>query len=30
MAEENQVANNAAEQKSPEFAIQRIYIKDVS
>lgn len=29
MAEENQVANGE-EAKSPEFAIQRIYIKDVS
>ncbi len=31
MAEENQVENNeAAAQQSPEFAIQRIYTKDVS
>ena len=30
MAEENQVANNEVKKESPEFAIQRIYIKDVS
>lgn len=30
MAEENQVGNNEAKQDSPEFAIQRIYTKDVS
>jgi preprotein translocase subunit SecB len=30
MAEENQVENNEAAQQSPEFAIQRIYTKDVS
>ncbi|MEY8200356.1 MAG: protein-export chaperone SecB [Colwellia sp.] len=30
MAEENQVDNSEAAQQSPEFAIQRIYTKDVS
>ena len=30
MADENQVENNEAAQQSPEFAIQRIYTKDVS
>ena len=30
MAEENQVENSEAAQQSPEFAIQRIYTKDVS
>ena len=30
MAEENQVENTEAAQQSPEFAIQRIYTKDVS
>ena len=30
MAEENQVANSETKQESPQFAIQRIFIKDVS